>query len=251
MLELPPSDVPLKAAVANVPLIRQADYHCGPAALAMAMQWSGGEATQNQIARQAFSPGARGTFQADMLGAARRNGYLATPVTGFDALTREVAAGHPVVVFQNLGLTWAPVWHYAVVVGYDLPSETVTLHSGRLDRTTMSLRKFAGTWSMGERWAITVLPPDRLPAAAQERDVLSAAAGLERAGRSRAAARAYRAGASRWPDSWLWPFGLGNALYASGDPQGARRAYERSIQLDPTAPEPRQNLETLMAELRG
>jgi hypothetical protein len=32
---------------------------------------------------------------------------------------REVAAGNPVLVLQNLSFAWAPVWHYAVVMGYD------------------------------------------------------------------------------------------------------------------------------------
>jgi hypothetical protein len=54
-----------------------------------------------------------------MIGAARRHGRLAYLITGPDSMFEEVAAGHPVIVLQNLGLSWYPVWHYAVVVGYD------------------------------------------------------------------------------------------------------------------------------------
>lgn len=243
----PAPDAPRKAVVANVPLIEQADFHCGPAALAMALQWAGQDVTQDRIARLAFTPGARGTFQENMIGAARRQGALAIPLTGFDDLTTEIAAGHPVIVFQNLGESFAPIWHYAVVTGYDLELGVVTLHSGQLRRTAMSLAKFERTWAGGEGWALLVLPPGDLPASADERAVLEASAGLERAGQTEAAVAAYRAGAIRWPQNWLWQFGLGNALYASGDIPGARRAYQRAIALDPTAPEPRQNLAVLDA----
>lgn len=245
-LDLTPApDAPQKAAVAGVPIIEQADFHCGPAALAMVLQWSGQDVTQDQIAALAFTPGARGTYQENMIGAARRQGALAVPISGFDNLTAELVAGHPVIVFQNLGERFAPIWHYAVVTGYDLDRNTVTLHSGQLSRTTMSLAKFERTWAGGEGWALLVLAPGQLPATSAERIVLQASAGLERAGRTDAAIAAYRNGAARWPQNWLWQFGLGNALYASGDIAGARRAFERAIALDPAAPEPRQNLAVL------
>ncbi len=248
-LDLTPAETaPRKAAVTGVPVIQQADFHCGPAALAMALQWAGQDVTQNQIARLAFVPGAQGTFQEDMIGAARRRGALAVPLNGFDDLTAEIAAGHPVIVFQNLGESFAPIWHYAVVTAYDLERETVTLHSGQLSRTTMTLAKFERTWAGGEGWAFVALSPNDLPATASEREVLDAAAGLERAGQPNAAVEAYRTGARRWPENWLWQFGLGNALYATGNLEGAARAWRRAIALDPTAPEPRQNLATLQAE---
>ena len=176
---------------------------------------------------------------------------MAIPTFGFADLTAEIAAGHPVIVFQNLGESFAPIWHYAVVTAYDLGRGNVTLHSGQLSRTTMSLAKFERTWAGGEGWAMVVLPPNTLPAVQDERAVLDAAAGLERAGQHQAAARAYRAGTQRWSGNWIWQFGLGNALYALGDRNGAEEAWKRSIRLEPTAPEPRRNLETLRREVAG
>ncbi|MGR3342226.1 MAG: C39 family peptidase, partial [Paracoccaceae bacterium] len=63
-----PGDLPTRAAIADVPLIKQQEFYCGPASLAMVMQWSGIEVTQAEIAAQAFSPGAKGTYLADMTG---------------------------------------------------------------------------------------------------------------------------------------------------------------------------------------
>ncbi|WP_233252535.1 PA2778 family cysteine peptidase [Maritimibacter sp. 55A14] len=244
-----PADQVTRAAVPGVPLIKQADFHCGPASLAMVMQWSGLDVTQSEIAAQSFSPGAEGTYLADMLGSARRRGQLAVPVTGFQNLLDEIAAGHPVIVFQNLGLNFALKWHYAVAVGYDLEARRIILHSGELDRMVMPLRLFERTWRRGDYWALVVLPPGELPAAAGEWDVLRAAEALERAGQLRAAQEAYAAGAARWPDHWLWQFGLGNTRYGRGDLQGARRAFLWARRLAPDVPEIRQNLAQVNREL--
>ena len=245
------ADLPTRAVVGGVPVIVQDDFHCGPAALAMVRQWAGAEVTQAEIAALAFSPGAEGTYISDMLGAARRQGQLAVEIGGFDALFSEIAAGHPVIVFQNLGLSWTPVWHYGVVVAYDIEADVVVLNSGANERMTMPLSLFRRTWERGDGWAMVVLPPDRLPVKAREIEVLRAAAGLERVGEYRAAEAAYRAGATRWTESWLWPFGLGNALYAQGRLGEARAAFARAVALDPDKPEARTNLATVTAEIAG
>ena len=184
----PRADTARKAAVAGVPLIQQDDFYCGPASLAMVMRWAGLDVSQDELAAQAFTPGAQGTYLADMVGTARRRGQLAVPVDDFAALTAEVDAGHPVIVFQNLGLSFAPIWHYGVVTGYDLDARTVTLNSGQRDVMVMTLPDFLISWDLADRWAITLTPPDRLPTAAREVDVLQAAAALEAAGQARAAA---------------------------------------------------------------
>lgn len=245
------ADLPTRAVVGGVPVIVQDDFHCGPAALAMVRQWAGAEVTQGDIATLAFSPGAEGTFISDMLGAARRQGQLAVEIGGFDALFSEIAAGHPVIVFQNLGLSWSPVWHYGVVVAYDVEADVVVLNSGANERMAMPLGLFRRTWERGDGWAMVVLPPGRLPVAAREIEVVKGAAGLERVGEHRAAEAAYRAGAARWPESWLWQFGLGNALYAQGRLVEARDAFARAVALDPEKPEARANLSQVTSELEG
>ena len=237
--------------MAGVPLILQQDFYCGPTSLAMVMQWAGADVTQADIAALAFTPEARGTYLSDMIGAARRRGQLAVTFTSYDALMAELAAGHPVIVFQNLGLRALPRWHYAVVVGYDLEADTVTLHSGELDRVTMSLALFERTWARGDHWGLIVLPPDRLPVSAREVQVLEAGAALERVGQNRAAATLYRTGARRWPESWIWPYGEGNALYALGDKRGAERAFRRAVDLGPNVPEARNNLDEVRKALRA
>jgi tetratricopeptide (TPR) repeat protein len=184
-----------------------------------------------------------------MTGAARRRGQLAVGLSSLPELLEEISAGHPVIVFQNLGLSWAPRWHYAVVVGYDLGRDQIILHSGRLERVSMPVDLFLRTWKRGDFWGLVVLPPDQLPASDDQWEILRAAAALERAGQPRAAERVYASGASRWPRNWIWPYGLGNARYQRGDLRGAKAAYERALRLDPSIPEVRHNLAEVNARL--
>lgn len=244
-VELPPGELPTRAEVQGVPLIVQRDFFCGPASLAMVQQWARQDVTQEQVAALAFSPGARGTYLADMLGAARRQGMLAVVITTLPQVMAEIDAGHPVIVFQNLGLAIAPVWHYGVVTGYDLEKDEFYLNSGRREKMVMPTDLLRRTWARGDNWALVVLPPDRLPASAGATLVLQATAALERVGQHGAAARAYRAGAKRWSDQWLWPFGLGNALYAQGDRDGALRAWRQAQGLAPDVPEIANNIREL------
>lgn len=244
-------DAPTRADVSGVPLIQQETFYCGPASIAMVMQWAGTDISQQDVAALAFNPGAGGTYLADMIGSSRRLGQLAVEINDFDQLLAEVAAGHPVIVFQNLGLGVLPVWHYGVVTGYDFAKDEVYLNSGQRDQMVMPFAVFERTWRRGDYWGLVVLPPDQLPASAVETDVLSAAAALERVDQFEAAETLYETGAAQWPESWLWQFGLGNARYAQGDLSGARRALRRARALGPDIPEVRANLAFVEAELAG
>ena len=143
--------LPRQAEVADVPFFQQERDYCGPASLAMVLAWSGIAVRPDDLVPQVYTPGREGTLRTDMLTAARRHGQLAVPVTTLSDLLAELAAGHPVLVFQNLGLHWIPRWHFAVAVGYDLDAGAIVLRSGTRARHTTSLRTFELTWARGER----------------------------------------------------------------------------------------------------
>ncbi len=237
-----PGDLPARAEVASVPFFPQERYYCGPAALAMALAWSGLTVTQDDLVSQVYTPGKEGSLQADILAAARRNGRLAIQVGDLSDVLAEIAAGHPVLVFQNLALEWYPQWHFAVAIGYDLDMREIVLHSGRDARRRTSLSTFEATWERGGFWAVVVLPPERLPARGTERAVVRAAAGLERAARYKEAAVAYETILQRWPDSYVALMGLGNAHYATGNYREAEAAFRGAIARHPERPDPWNNL---------
>lgn len=208
--------LPAQAYVDDVPFFAQETNYCGPAALAMVLAWSGLEVTQQDVAHQVYTPGREGTLQTDILAAARRQGRLALAVTTPQDLLKELAAGHPVLVFQNLGLSWYPKWHYAVALGYDVEKDLMVLHSGLDAHRRMSFGTFLRTWEKGGNWALVVLPPSELPATGDEAAWLQAATALERARRYDDAAAAYLAISDRRPGSLGALVGLANAHYAAG-----------------------------------
>jgi len=202
------------------PFFPQERYQCGPAALATVLNARGKAVTPEALVPQVYLPAREGSLQAEIMAAARRQGLLALAVEpALDALLAEIAAGHPVLVLQNLGLDWLPRWHYAVAIGYDLERQELILRSGTAPRRITPLRVFLNTWDRAARWGIVVLTPGTFPARPQAAPYLETASALESPACSGASA-AYQAST----DDVGQPrrrLGLGNAEYALGTP--ARR----------------------------
>lgn len=221
-----PAGLPPRAELTAVPFFAQTPYHCGPAALATVLAQAGLVADVQALGEAVFLPAREGSLQLEMVAGARRQGAVATQLPGeLLALLREVAAGHPVVVLQNLGLSFAPRWHYAVLVGYDLDAGELVLRSGTTARERLSFRTFEHTWARGGHWAITTLAPGQWPATASEAQAQAAAVGFERAAPPAQAALAYRSLLARWPGNLVAGIGLGNALQTAGDLPGAALAF--------------------------
>lgn len=222
-----PAGLPVQAEVTAVPFFPQTRWHCGPAALATVLGHAGLPQSPDALARDVFLPAREGTLQVEMLTGARRHGAFAVELPArIEALLQELAAGHPVVVLQNLGLSIAPVWHYAVLVGYDLARSEVILRSGEVEREVLGLSTFELTWARGGYWAFVSLPPGRLPATADEAALLAAAIAFERSAPPVSSARVYTSLLQRWPDNLNAAVGLGNARHAVGDLRGAELAFE-------------------------
>lgn len=239
---------PARVELHGVPFYPQTAYQCGPAALAMALEWSGVRVNPAVLAPQVYSPARKGSLQVSLISAARRQGRIAYTITGMDQLLTEVAAGHPVIVLQNLGLSWYQVWHYAVVIGYDLPRNRIILHTGTTPRAFMSLGVFERTWARGGDWGLLVLPPDQVPVTAGKIRYLRAVLGLERARQWRAALTGYETALSHWPDSLVALMGIGNSRYALGDLAGAQTAFQAAIRAHPDAAAAYNNLAQVLAD---
>ena len=225
--------LPDRAYVTGVPFHSQRDYQCGPASLAMALNASGVEVTVDQLIPQLFVPGREGSVQPEMMAAVRRHQRISYPLDGsFDALLSEVDAGHPVVVLQNLSLPLWPLWHYAVVIGYDRAREKLVLHSGEQARQVTDLSRFDATWARSDRWAMVALPPGQLPKSISPQQATDSIAAFESAAGAEAALPAWQALVARWPDHAMAWFALGNALHASGNLQAAADAFEQATKQD-------------------
>jgi tetratricopeptide (TPR) repeat protein len=210
---------------------------------------SGVSTGPDQLIPQVYLPAREGSLQADLISATRRAGRLAYPVPPqLDTLLAFIDEGLPVLVLQDLGFLFGHQWHYAVVFGYRLHGQEVLLRSGDQREVSMTVDAFERTWAPGGRWAIAALPPSPIPAPVDEARWVREAASLERTD-ARAAASAYRAALSRWPNSALAHFGLGNLAYAAGDVPGARAHFEALTQSHPDLADAWNNLAQVLLDL--
>jgi tetratricopeptide (TPR) repeat protein len=229
--EHPPAGLPPVVELAATPFFPQTDHQCGPAALATALGAAGIAADPTALADEVFVPARAGSLQTEILAGARRHGAVATRIPGeLDALLRELAAGHPVVVLQNLGLSFVPLWHYAVVVGHDLPRGELLLRSGRTDRERLPLSTFEHTWGRSGFWGFVALPPGEWPATAHAEAAIEAAVGFERSAPPAVAARVYASALQRWPGTLSLQVGWGNSLRASGEPERAAEVFRAAAE---------------------
>ena len=244
-----PASAPLAIELDATPFFPQEEFQCGPAALATLLVASGVEVTPDALAPQVFIPGREGSLSLELVGATRRHGRLPWVLdTSADEMVNELEAGRPVLLLQNLGVPQIPIWHYAVLIGYDAERNVAILRSGGTERLEMKWQRFARAWHQGGRFAMTVLHPEEIPAHAEPARFIETAAGLEAAGQRGAARTAYETAISRWPDEPLAWLGLGNLALAEGNRAAAADAYLRAIMLAPDNAAARNNLAELLLD---
>jgi tetratricopeptide (TPR) repeat protein len=244
-----PTGMPRSLELRNTPFFPQEEFQCGPAALATVLGASGVAVQPDALAPQVFLPKRHGSLQAELIGATRRQGRLAYLLPGDgQALLSELDAGRPVLLLQNLGVEKIPIWHYAVLIGYDTDRNVALLRSGRRERLEMRWQRFARAWHDAGRWAMTTLAPGIIPAQSDATRYLEAVAGFEAAGNRRAATVSYEAAIARWPDEPMAWLGLGNVSYADGDRAAAADAYSRAATLAPGNAAVRNNLAQVLAD---
>ena|ERR1017187_5709591 len=226
--------IPVAIELREVPFIEQTENFCGPASLAMIMNWAGKSTSLDEAGKQIYTPGKAGAFQEDILGAGRREGLLSLSIHGVPALIEELASGHPVIIFENLGFSWFPKWHYAVVVGYDLNERKFIIHSGSHAFKRITFAKLETDWTLADSWGAVILPPTEISTSADDLDQVAAASVLEKMGKATEAQKIYKNILNRWPNSIGSLIGLGNIYYAAGNYKGAVRFLSRATISNPS-----------------
>lgn len=241
--------IPQVTELKGVPFIEQKVGHCGPATLTMALEWAGKPDKLAEVTSQVYTPGSKGSFQVDMISSARRQGMMAIPITGVQNLLLEVSAGHPVIVFENLALSWFPQWHYAIVFGYDLHNQTVLMHSGPEAFKRWDMRRFERSWKLADYWGLVILPPGKLAATSSELSHSQAAAALEQLGYLSEAESAYQSILSKWPQSLTALIGRANLAYSKGELATAEKFLLLATQNHPQSSEAWNNLSVVQRQL--
>lgn len=115
---LAPTATPVR--LSSVPFFAQTGFQCGPAALAGVLGAAGVATDPATLSPQVYLPAREGSLQLELVAATRRAGRLPYVLAGEPrALLAQLQAGRPVLVLQNLGTPHVPVWHYAVLTGFD------------------------------------------------------------------------------------------------------------------------------------
>ena len=227
----------------GVPFYPQESFQCGPAALASLLGWIGDEVTPDSLTEQLFISGRKGSLQIEMLATARRHGFVAYEhAGGLQDLLLQLQQGAPVLILQNLGLSWVPTWHYSVVVGYDAKKQRFLLRSGEQRLRQTDVKAFSRTWHYSEQWMMTLHKPGDIPAGADALQYVRAVSGLERVQQSHAALLSYRAASNKWPQSDIVWMALGNNLYQAQEFLAAQQAYEQAYIIAPQKPAAAHNL---------
>lgn len=238
---------PVRVRVSGVPFHPQDGFRCGPSAMAMMLGWSGLPVEPALLESQFYGP----LMEPERIlrDAALRFGRLPYPISGTEAMMRELAAGHPVLVLQNLGVASEPLWNCAVAIGFDRAAGEILMQGGDQPNKRMSVRLFERLWSDTDQWGLVVLPAGDLPATVAKDAYLTAAKALEKSGRHWEAVMAFDAALSKWasePDALM---GLATSLQLLGDPLGAADAYRAAAKAAPDPAPALAALKDLMAEL--
>jgi tetratricopeptide (TPR) repeat protein len=243
-----PETLPAVTELSDVPFYAQTAYQCGPSTLAMALTYRGLSITPEELRSQVYTPDLKGSLQMDMVGATRRHGKIAYEIAVPGTIFPEIAAGHPVIILQNLGFSWLPVWHYALVIGYNFTEKNIILRSGVTQRKVMSYQAFKKSWAHSSYWGLLVLEPTQLPVAAEENKYLTAVLGLEKSRHFQGAVAGYQAALTRWPESLPALMGLGNSYYAMKELTGAEGAFREATKRYPLAAPAYNNLAQVLLE---
>ncbi len=226
MLSSPPASLPRHVELTSVPYFAQDAYQCGPASLAMSLNAVGFSVTPEILKSELYLPDRHGSLQVEMLAAARRNGAVAYQLAPeLNDVMQEIAAGSPVVVLQNLAFSWYPVWHYAVVIGYDLDQAEIILRSGPEQRQVLPMRTFEYTWARSNYWAMVAMPPGKIPETADATRFIAAVSALEKISGPGKVQGTYIAALKRWPGNLSAQIGVGNAAYQLHDLDQAEVAF--------------------------
>lgn len=229
VLGSPPASLPRHAELAEVPYFAQDAFQCGPASLAMSLNAAGITVTPETLKPELYLPDRHGSLQVEMLAATRRQGATAYQLAPeLNDMLREISAGTPVVVLQNLAFSWYPVWHYAVAIGYDLDRAEIILRSGPEQRQVLPMRTFEYTWARSGYWAMVALPPGKIPETAEANSFIFAVSALEKTSGPERVQSTYIAALNRWLGNLSAQIGVGNTAYQMHDLAQAEAAFRQA-----------------------
>jgi hypothetical protein len=248
-LQSPREDLYAVDELVDVPFFPQTDYDCGPAALATILNAAGVNVSPAELIDDVYIEGLKGSLQVELLAATRRQGLIPVPIGKTpETLLNEVDSGRPVLVMQNLGFRRAPVWHYAVVVGYSADRSRFILRSGAEARRLTRESRFLKSWDRAANWGFVVVPAGQIPASASPDSYMRALVSATGQLQTPAANQAYQSALDRWPDDQFVLFVAATREQAQDNLAPAGQLYRRLLEIDPDHAAARNNLANVLLQ---
>jgi ABC-type bacteriocin/lantibiotic exporter with double-glycine peptidase domain len=143
--------------IEDVPFVKQKDWFCGPAAMASVMRFYGLSISQDEIAKEVYTPKLKGALISDMEYYAREMGFKAETKNGdLNMLISVINEGVPPIVLVDIGMWIISQPHYYVVYGYDKSKNTFLLNTGYKSNQEISFSRLDKEWEKMNRLMLLV-----------------------------------------------------------------------------------------------
>jgi ABC-type bacteriocin/lantibiotic exporter with double-glycine peptidase domain len=147
--------------VPNVPFIPQEESLCGPAALAMVLQYWGAKVSEDEVAKETFLPALRGALISDLRAFSERRGFRATSYSSSpDDLRFRISKNEPLILLLDLGRGSYQKPHYILAIGFHEGKGVFIAHSGRNENQVIPYDKLISQWARMNYLALLVVPQD-------------------------------------------------------------------------------------------
>jgi predicted double-glycine peptidase len=152
-----------RLTVVEVPFFPQETFQCGPAALATVINYWYGKTgaakslTHDTIAREIYSPSARGVLGIDLELYARKQGFQARQIAGtIDELKTSLDKSIPPIILVDYGFSRYQRNHFMVVKGYS--DSALLVNSGRKESERVGNEDLLKVWKKTGYWMLLVKP---------------------------------------------------------------------------------------------
>lgn len=211
-----PPEIARQKLIPQVPFYPQQEYFCGPTTLSEVANFYGLEQDPTTIAPNTFIPGLEGSLQIEMVSATRQLGMLAYAERGnMSQLLNLLNENIPIIVLQNNSIALFPQWHYALVIGYDLETAELILHTGVTKAHRLNFATFERTWQRGNYWMLAMLPSNKASKHLDPFVYTKACQDLLNTNQAETGVAALKTAIKQWPEYWLPYFLLGNYYFST------------------------------------
>ncbi len=148
--------------IENIPFIAQEEFYCGPASLAMVLNFYGIKIAQEEIAKEIYLKKLKGALNIDLVTYARQKGLQTRYYSGsLEDLKTNISNNTPLILLLNVGYESFPAYHYMVVTGFHHENSLIIAHSGKEKDKVFSYRELLAAWEKTSFGTLLITPLER------------------------------------------------------------------------------------------